>query len=88
MELKQRGATVIQVDNKSAIELTKNPVNHKRSKHINVRFHFIWDHVKEGSVELLHVSSQDQVTDIFTKPLPKVFFDKYKMISMTNGKSI
>ena len=41
MELKQRGATVIQVDNKSAIELTKNPVNHKRSKHINVRFHFI-----------------------------------------------
>ena len=44
--------------------------------------------MKEGSVELLHVSSQDQVTDIFTKPLPKVFFDKYKMISMTNGKSI
>ena len=80
---------MIQVDNKSAIELAKNPVNHERSKHINVRFHFIGDHVKEGSVELLHVASQDQVADIFTKPLQKVLFDKYKkMIGMTEGRSI
>ena len=48
MELKQRGASVIQVDNKSAIELGKNPVNHERSKHIDIRFHFIRDHVTEG----------------------------------------
>ena len=89
MKLKQRGATVIQVDNKSVIKLAKNPVNHERSKHINVRFHFIRDHVKEGSVELLHVASQDQVADILTKPLPKVLFDKYKkMIGMTDGRSI
>jgi hypothetical protein len=47
MELKQLGATVIQVDNKSAIELAKNSVNHERSKHIDIRFHFIRDHVKE-----------------------------------------
>jgi hypothetical protein len=47
MELKQLDATVIQVDNKSTIELAKNPVNHERSKHIDVRFHFIRDHVKE-----------------------------------------
>ena len=80
---------MIQVDNKLAIELAKNPMNHERSKHINVRFHFIRDDVKEGSVELLHVASQDQVEDIFTKPLPKVLFDKYKkMISMTDGRSI
>ena len=89
MELKQRGATMIQVDNISAIELAKNSVNHGRSKHIDVRFHFTRDHVKEGSVELLHVASQDQVADIFTKPLPKVLFDKYKkMIGMTDGRSI
>ena len=73
----------------SAIELAKNTVNHERSKHIDVRFHFIRDYVKEGSVELLHVVSQDEVADIFTKPLPKVLFEKYKkMISMTNGRSI
>ena len=72
--------------NKSTIELTKNPVNHERSKHIKVRFHFIQDHVKEGNLELLHVASQDQVVDIFTKPLLKVLFDKYKkMISMTDA---
>ncbi|KAG5536506.1 hypothetical protein RHGRI_024066 [Rhododendron griersonianum] len=89
MELKQLGATVIQVDNKSAIELAKNPVNHERSKHIDVRFHFIRDHVKEGSVELVHVASQDQAADIFTKPLPKVLLDKCKkMIGMKDGRSI
>ena len=70
-------------------ELTKNLVNHERSKHIDIRFHFIRDHVKEGSVELLHVASQDQVADIFTKPLSKVLYDKYKkMIDMTDGRSI
>ena len=89
MELKQLGATVIQVDNKSAIELAKNPVNHERSKHIDIRFHFIRDHVKKGSVELVHVASQDQVADIFIKPLPKVFLDKFKkMIGMMDGRNI
>jgi len=45
--------------------------------------------VKKGSVELVHVASQDQVADIFTKPLPKVFFDKYKkMIGMMDGRNI
>jgi len=83
MELKQLGATVIQVDNKPTIELAKNPVNDERSKHIDVRFHFIRDLVKKGIVELVHVASQDQVVDIFTKWLPKVFFKKYKkMIAM------
>ena len=82
MELKQLGATMIQVDNKSAIESTKNPVNHERSKHIDVRFHFIRDHVKEGSVELLHVASQNQVANIFTKPLLKILF---RQIQNDNG---
>ena len=89
MELKQLGATVILVDNKSTIELAKNPVNHERSKHIDVHFHFIRDHVKKGSVELVNVASHDQVADIFTKSLPKVLFDKYKkMIGMMDGRNI
>ena len=45
--------------------------------------------MKEGNVKLLHVASQDQVADIFTKPLLKVLFDKYKKtIGMTDDKSI
>lgn len=89
IELKQLRATVIKVDNKSAIELEKNPVNHERSKHIDVRFHFIRDHVKKGSIELVHVASQEQAADIFTKPLPKVLLDNCKkLIGMTDGRSI
>ena len=89
LEQQQLGATEIRVDNKSAIELAKNPVNHERSKHIDIRFHFIRDHVKEGSVKLVHVASRDQVADIFTKPLPMVLFDNYKkLIDMKDGRSI
>jgi hypothetical protein len=64
------GAMNIRVDNKSAIELAKNPVHHERSKHINVCFHFIREHMKNDDVKMTHVASHDQVTDIFTKPLP------------------
>ena len=89
MELKQEGPTIIQVDNESAIELAKNPVNHERSKHIDVRFHFIREHVKEGSVELRHVASRNQTADIFTKPLSKEVFDRgKKMIGMLDGRNI
>lgn len=59
MELKQLGATVVQVENKLAIKLAKNLVNHERSKHIDIHFHYIQDHVKEESVELVHVASKD-----------------------------
>ena len=44
--------------------------------------------MKEGNVELLHVASQDQVADIFTKPLLKVLFDKYKKMIGTNHLSL
>ena len=89
MELKQESPIIIQVDNKSAIELAKNPVNHERSKHIDVRFHFIREHVKEESVELRHVASKNQAADIFTKPLSKEIFDRgKKMIGMLDGRNI
>jgi len=52
LQQKQSKATRIFVDNKSAIALTKNPVHHERSKHIDTRFHFIREHIKEGDMEL------------------------------------
>jgi hypothetical protein len=80
MNFCQEKATNIQVDNKSAIELAKNSVHHERSKHIDVRFHFIREHVKNGDVEMTHVVSRDQVTYIFTKPLPAKLFNKFKKL--------
>ena len=89
LEMKQEEGTVIRVDNKSAIELVKNPVNHERSKHIDVHFHFIREQVKEGNVELVHVGSRDQVAYLFTKPLPTVLFNNCKkLIGMEDKRNI
>jgi len=57
------------MDNKSAIALSKNPVHHDRSKHIDTKFHFIRECVEEGKVEVEHVGTADQLADIFTKAL-------------------
>ena len=56
------------VDNKGAIELGKNPVHHQRSKHIDIRYHFLREKVGDGSLNLLKISSQDNCADLFTKP--------------------
>ena len=65
-------------DNSSTIKLSKNPVLHKRSKHIAVRFHFLRDLCKEGAICLVHCGSQDQVADILTKPLKLEQFQKLR----------
>jgi hypothetical protein len=85
--LPQSDATKIRVDNKSAIELAKNPVHHERSKHIDVRFHFIREHVKKGDVQMDHVATRDQAADIFTKALPTELFNHGKtLLGMMEGK--
>jgi hypothetical protein len=56
-------------DNNAAILLSKNPVNHDRSKHIDIRHHFLRDKVSDNTVELSHVQTEDNLADILTKPL-------------------
>ena len=56
-------------DNSSAICLAKNPVQHGKVKHINVRFHFLRDNVEKGDVELKYIDTNNQLADILTKPL-------------------
>jgi transposase InsO family protein len=62
------------VDNKAAISLSKNPVHHDRSKHIDTRYHFIRDCVDRGEVDIDHVSTNEQLADILTKALGRVKF--------------
>jgi len=56
-------------DNESAIKLANNPVQHSRTKHIDIRHHFLRDHETKGDISLRHVSTDKQLADIFTKPL-------------------
>ncbi|GKB29319.1 hypothetical protein Tco_0868720 [Tanacetum coccineum] len=62
-------------DNKSAIALCWNNVQHSRSKHIDVRYHFIKEQVENGVVELYFVRTKYQLADIFTKALPRERFN-------------
>lgn len=57
-------------DNTSTINLSKNPILHSRTKHIDIKHHFLRDHIEKHDFELLHVSTKEQLADIFTKPLP------------------
>ncbi|CAL0313915.1 unnamed protein product [Lupinus luteus] len=64
----------IKCDNTSAINLSKNPVLHSRTKHIEIRHHFLRDHVQKGDCVLEFVETSKQLADIFTKPLPRDTF--------------
>ena len=79
--------TIIHCDNQSCIKLSENPVFHDRSKHIEIRYHFIRDWVQRGAVQLQYISTNDQVADILTKALPRskhVFFrDKMGLVRNT-----
>ena len=63
-------------DNSSAIAITQNPVQHSRTKHIDIKYHFIREHVMNGTVELHFVPSEQQLADIFTKPLDESTFSR------------
>ena len=77
---------VVNVDNQSAINLAKNPMYHKRTKHIQVKYHFIRDEVRSGKVELLYIPTEDNVADIFTKPVTKLKLDRFKTDISGPGK--
>ncbi|GJR08564.1 retrovirus-related pol polyprotein from transposon TNT 1-94 [Tanacetum coccineum] len=65
----------IMCDNKGAIDLSKNPVQHSRTKHIEIRHHFLRDNVKKGHISIEKVSSVDNIADILTKPLKHESFN-------------
>jgi len=60
---------VIYCDNINSILLANNPIYHARTKHIEVHYHFIREKVLAKKINLIHVSTKDQVADIFTKAL-------------------
>ena len=61
-------------DNESSIKLANNLVQHNRTKHIDIRLHFLRDHVAKGDISLENVGTENQLADIFTKPLDEARF--------------
>lgn len=72
------GPVVLYIDNKSAIDLSKNPVFHGRSKHIDVRYHFIRECVEKGAIIIKHVRTEEQRADVLTKALHTAKFEKMR----------
>lgn len=64
----------LMVDNKSAISLSKNPIYHDRSKHIDTRYHYIHECVEKGRIKVKYMTIGEQLTDLLTKPLGRVKF--------------
>jgi hypothetical protein len=62
-------------DNTSAISISKNPVMHSKTKHIPIKYHFLWEQVAEKSIRVEYVGTKEQVVDIFSKPLPREAFE-------------
>ena len=79
--------TVIYCDNQSCIQLFENPVFHDRSKHIEIRYHFIQDYVQKGAMSLQYISTDEQEAYILIKSLGRgkfVFFrDKLGVVQNT-----
>lgn len=67
--------TVILEDNQGAIAIAKNPVDHSRTKHIDIRYHYIRECVQNGEVELQYCPTNDMKADILTKPLARQKFE-------------
>jgi hypothetical protein len=70
--------TLVYCDNISTVYLSTNPVQHQRTKHMEIDLHFVRERVVIGQVRILHVPTTSQFTDIFTKGLPSSVFNKFQ----------
>jgi hypothetical protein len=82
------GAVELRVDSKSVLALAKNPIFHKRSKHIRMRYHFIRGCLEEGCFKACYINIKDQLTDLLTKPLGRIKFlelcSRIRMIQLSH----
>ncbi|GJU73535.1 retrovirus-related pol polyprotein from transposon TNT 1-94 [Tanacetum coccineum] len=69
----------IMCDNKGVIDLSKNPMKHSRTLHIEIRHHFLRNNVQKGHISIKKVSSVDNIADIFTKPLKRESFNYLRL---------
>ena len=77
-------ANCIHCDNQSCVKLLENPVFLDKSKHIEIKYHYIRDMVQKGAVKLNYVVMKEQIADVLTNPLARV---KFKYFTRVKGES-
>jgi hypothetical protein len=78
----QTRPTTIFEDNRGCIEISKNPVNHARTKHIDIRHHFVRERTLSGEIRLVYCSTEKMLADLLTKPLPRPRFESLLYLLM------
>ncbi|KAJ7533295.1 hypothetical protein O6H91_13G041400 [Diphasiastrum complanatum] len=76
--MKHENLTTIHSDSQSGVQLAKNPVFHARTKRIEIQYHFIRERLLSCEIHVAHCSTDEQLADIFTKPLVREKFDKFR----------
>ena len=71
-------ATCMHFDNQSYVNLSKNPLFHDKSKHIEIKYHYIRDMVERGAVKLQYFAMEEQIADVLMKPLARVKFEYFR----------
>lgn len=69
---------IIYEDNTGCISIANNPTSHKRSKHIDIKYHFSREQVEKNEITFEHISTGDQIADALTKPLPQAKFLEFR----------
>ena len=78
VKIKQNNPTIIFEDNQGAICLSKNPGDHPRTKHIDVKFHYIRQTIENKHIDVTYCETNKMIADIFTKGLPKQKFEFFR----------
>ena len=81
--------SILYEDNRACIEMSSKHGLHKRSKHINVRYHWLREMVLLGEIQLRHIPGTDMPADILTKPLPQASFERHRatILNIANNQS-
>ena len=74
------GVPTLHSDSMSATQLARNPVFHAKTKHIEVRYHFIREVLEDKCIELVKVHTNDNPADMLTKSLPSQWFEHYRVL--------
>jgi hypothetical protein len=82
LEVNYAAPIPIHFDNTSAINVSKNPVFHSKTKYIHIKYHFLREQVTNQVVQVHYIPTTEQIADIFTKPLPKTPFEYLRLVGM------